>query len=93
MGYHQSAPAGLHPRRRHGREEVSIGNRGYRAVQFEAGAAGGRLYPAAYAQRLGAAGLTFFDDEVTEFFSPHARGRSVIFHMAFRRPARRSSLP
>jgi len=27
---------------------------------------------------------------VTEFFAPHARGRSAIFHMAFGRPARRS---
>jgi SagB-type dehydrogenase family enzyme len=66
-----------------------FGNRGYRAVQFEAGAVGGRLYLAAYAQRLGATGLTFYDDEVTEFFAPHARGRSAIFHMAFGRPARR----
>ena len=70
-----------------------FGNRGYRAVQFEAGAVGGRLYLAAYAQRLGATGLTFYDDEVTDFFSPHARGRGVIFHMAFGRPARRGSLP
>jgi SagB-type dehydrogenase family enzyme len=70
-----------------------FGNRGYRAVQFEAGAVGGRLYLAAYAQRLGATGLTFYDDEVTEFFAPHARGRSAIFHMAFGRPARRSEPP
>jgi hypothetical protein len=33
----------------------------YRAVQLEAGAIGGRMYLAAYAQRLGATGLTFFD--------------------------------
>lgn len=66
-----------------------FGNRGYRAVQFEAGAVGGRLYLAAYAQRLGATGLTFYDDDVTAFFSPHARGRSVIFHMAFGLPAHR----
>ena len=66
-----------------------FGNRGYRAVQFEAGAVGGRLYLAAYAQRLGATGLTFFDDEVAEFFSPHAQGKSAIFHMAFGHSARR----
>jgi SagB-type dehydrogenase family enzyme len=58
------------------------GNRGYRAVQLEAGIIGGRLYLAAYAQRLGATGLTFFDDDVTEFFSPHAAGKSAIFHVA-----------
>ena len=40
------------------------GNRGYRAVQLEAGAIGGRMYLASYAQRLGATGLTFFDDDV-----------------------------
>ncbi len=66
-----------------------FGNRGYWAVQFEAGAVGGRLYLAAYAQRLGATGLTFFDDDVTEFFSPHAQGKSAIFHMAFGHSARR----
>ncbi|MBI2881947.1 MAG: nitroreductase family protein, partial [Candidatus Tectomicrobia bacterium] len=59
-----------------------FGNRGYRAAQLEAGILGGRLYLAAYAQRLGATGLTFFDDEVTEFFSPHARGKSVMFLVA-----------
>ena len=58
------------------------GNRGYRAVQLEAGAIGGRMYLAAYAQRLGATGLTFFDDEVTNFFSPHAKGKSAIFLLA-----------
>ena len=58
------------------------GNRGYRAVQLEAGAIGGKMYLAAYAQRLGASGLTFFDDEVVEFFSTHARGKSAIFLLA-----------
>jgi SagB-type dehydrogenase family enzyme len=59
-----------------------FGNRGYRAVQLEAGAIGGRCYLAAYAQRLGATGLTFFDDDVTNFFSPHARGKNAIFLLA-----------
>jgi SagB-type dehydrogenase family enzyme len=58
------------------------GNRGYRAVQLEAGILGGKLYLAAYAQRLGATGLTFFDDDVTRFFSPHAEGKSAIFLVA-----------
>jgi hypothetical protein len=49
---------------------------------LEAGIIGGRLYLAAYAQRLGATGLTFYDDEVTEFFSPHAAGKSAIFLVA-----------
>src|SRR5438876_70089 len=59
-----------------------FGNRGYRAVQLEAGILGGKLYLAAYAQRLGATGLTFFDDDVTGFFSPHAEGKSAIFLVA-----------
>ena len=59
-----------------------FGNRGYRAVQLEAGILGGKLYLAAYAQRLGATGLTFYDDDVTEFFSPHAANKSAIFLMA-----------
>ena len=61
------------------------GNRGYRAVQLEAGILGGRLYLSAYAQRLGATGLTFYDDDVTAFFSPHAQGKSAIFLMALGR--------
>ena len=59
-----------------------FGNRGYRAVQLEAGILGGKLYLAAYAQRLGATGLTFFDDDVVRFFSPHAEGKSAIFLVA-----------
>jgi SagB-type dehydrogenase family enzyme len=58
------------------------GNRGYRAAQLEAGIIGGRLYLAAYAIRIGATGLTFFDDDVTDFFSPHAAGKSAIFLVA-----------
>lgn len=52
------------------------GPRGYRAALLEAGILGGRLYLAAYALRLGATGTTFYDHEVTEFLSPHARGKS-----------------
>jgi len=59
-----------------------FGNRGYRAAQLEAAIIAGKLYLAAYAQRLGASGLTFFDDDVTELFSPHAAGMSVMFLIA-----------
>jgi SagB-type dehydrogenase family enzyme len=62
------------------------GNRGYRAVQLEAGVIGGRMYLAAYAQRLGATGLTFFDDDVIHFFSPHAKDKSAIFLLAMGKP-------
>lgn len=62
------------------------GNRGYRAIQLEAGAIGGRMYLAAYAQYLGATGLTFFDDDVINFFSPHARNKNAIFLLAIGKP-------
>ncbi len=66
-----------------------FGNRGYRAAQLEAAIRGGRLYLAAYALGLGASGLTFYDDEATDFFSPHAQGKSVMFLVALGGPARR----
>ena len=64
------------------------GNRGYRAAQMEAAIMGGKLYLSAYAQRFGASGLTFYDDDVTDFFSPHAAGKSVMFLVALGRSAR-----
>jgi SagB-type dehydrogenase family enzyme len=57
---------------------VRYGNRGYRAAQFEAGIIAGKIYLAAYAQGIGASGSTFFDDAVTEFFSPHATDKSTM---------------
>ena len=66
-----------------------FGNRGYRAAQLEAAIMGGRLYLAAYGQGFGASGLTFYDDEVTDFFSPHAAGKSVMFLVALGVPFKR----
>lgn len=66
------------------------GNRGYRAAQLEAAVAAGRMYLAAYAQRFAATGLTFFDDAVTDFFAPHAAGKSVMFLIALGHNAKRS---
>ena len=68
-----------------------FGNRGYRAAQLEAAIIGGKCYLAAYGQGLGATGLTFFDDDVTEFFSPHAAGKSVMFLTAVGKPARKKT--
>ena len=68
-----------------------FGNRGYRAVQLEAGILGGKLYLGAYAQNLGATGLTFYDDDVTRFFSPHAEGKSTIFLVAVGESAKRNT--
>lgn len=69
-----------------------FGNRGYRAAQLEAAIIGGKCYLSAYAQGLGATGLTFFDDDVAEFFSPHAAGKSVMFLTAVGKPARKKIL-
>ena len=66
-----------------------FGNRGYRAAQLDASITAGKIYLAAYTQRLGATGLTFFDDAVTEFFSPDAEGKSVMFLVAIGKRARR----
>jgi SagB-type dehydrogenase family enzyme len=68
---------------------ATYGNRGYRATQLEAGILGGKLYLAAYAQNLGASGLTFYDDDVVNFFSPHAKGKSAIFLVALGRSAKK----
>ena len=69
-----------------------LGNRGYRAAHLDASIRAGRMYLAAYALGLGATGLTFYDDEVTDFFSPHASGMSVMFLMAVGSPQRRPSV-
>ena len=52
----------------------------------------GKIYLAAYAQRLGATGLTFYDDGVTEFFSPHGQGKSPMFLVAIGKRARRGTV-
>jgi SagB-type dehydrogenase family enzyme len=64
---------------------LRFGNRGYRTVQLEAGIIGGKLYLAAYALHLGASGLTFYDDDVVTFFSPHAEGKNAVFLVALGR--------
>ncbi len=49
------------------------------------------MYLCVYAQGLGATGLTFFDDDVTEFFSPHAKNKSCLFVVALRVPDYKTS--
>jgi len=60
----------------------ALGSRGWRAASLEAGIEGGKAYLAAYAQGLGATGLTFFDDDVTRFFAPLATREGVMFLVA-----------
>ena len=66
------------------------GNRGYRICQFEAGVRAGRIYLSAYALGLGATGLTFYDDDVTQFFQPHAGDKSNMLVVAVGVPAYKS---
>ena len=56
----------------------TLGNRGYRVMEFEAGVKAGKVYLSSFSQKLGASGSTFYDDAVTKFFSPHALGKSVL---------------
>jgi nitroreductase len=65
----------------------SLGNRGYRASQFEAGIIAGKIYLAAYALGIGASGSTFFDDAVTEVFSPHASKMNTMIAVGVGIPA------
>lgn len=68
----------------------SIGNRGYRLAQLEAGITLGRLYLATYAhRRLGGTGLTFYDELVTDHLSPRAEGQTPMCLFAFGRRADR----
>src|SRR6185437_154496 len=59
-----------------------FGNRGYRVAQLDASISGGKMYLAAYALGLGATGLTFYDDLVTNFFSLHAQNKETMFLIA-----------
>ena len=56
-----------------------FGPRGYRMAQTLAGIIGGRIYLASHSLGLGATGLTFYDNAVTEFLSPHAAGQDALF--------------
>jgi len=68
------------------------GNRGYRAAQLEAGTIGGKMYLCAHSLGLGASGITFCDDDITDFFSPHAEGKSVMFVVTLGVTARRNQV-
>jgi SagB-type dehydrogenase family enzyme len=65
----------------------SLGNRGYRACEFEAGVIAGKIYLSSYAQALGASGSTFYDDAVTEAFSPHAKDKAAMMAVGLGIPA------
>jgi SagB-type dehydrogenase family enzyme len=59
------------------------GNRGYRLAQLECSLYAGKLHMGTHTLGLGAVGSTSFDDEVVEFFSPHAAGKDYMFITVF----------
>jgi SagB-type dehydrogenase family enzyme len=67
----------------------AFGNRGYGDAHLEAGILGGRAYLAAYSLGRGATGLTFYDDDTTKFFEPHAAGKSALLMVALGVPRSR----
>ena len=95
LGLHQELPAdasvNLYVQSNLEQVLECFGNRGYRAAQLEASIIAGKIYLAAYAQRMGATGLTFYDDGVTEFFSPHGEDKSPMFLVALGKRARRAT--
>jgi SagB-type dehydrogenase family enzyme len=68
----------------------ALGNRGYGDAHLEAGVLGGRAYLAAYSLGRGATGLTFYDDDTTKFFEPHAAGKSPLLMVALGVPRSRA---
>ncbi|RIQ21508.1 SagB/ThcOx family dehydrogenase [Jiangella rhizosphaerae] len=61
----------------------TYGNRGYRAAQLTSALQAGKLHLGTHALGLGAVGSTSADDEVVEFFSPHAAGKTYLFVTVF----------
>jgi hypothetical protein len=57
--------------------------RGYRLAQLEGALHAGKLLLGTHALGLGAVGSTAFDDEVADFFSPHADGQDYMFVTGF----------
>ena len=68
-----------------------FGNRGYRVAQTEGSLLASKLHLAAHAVGLGAVGSTSVDNDVIEFFSPHAAGTSYMFILTFGVRRRRSA--
>jgi SagB-type dehydrogenase family enzyme len=68
----------------------TLGNRGYRASQFEAGIMAGKIYLSAYAHGIGASGSTFYDDLVTNFFLPHSKEKSTMIAVGIGNPSYKS---
>lgn len=71
----------------------ALGDRGYRVAQLAGGIVAGRMYLAAYAHRVGATALTFYDDEVARFFGRAAEGLACMLAVALGRSPRLERTP
>ncbi len=87
LGLRLDGPAGNAPVAVLHRPLAALGTGGYRAAALDGGIGGGRIYLAAYAARLGATGLTFFDDDVCRFFALDPARFGVMFLTAAGVPA------
>jgi SagB-type dehydrogenase family enzyme len=67
-----------------------LGNRGYRAVQLESGIIAGKIYLLSYTFGIGASGSTFYDDEVTDFFSYHDGSKATMIAIGIGIPSYQS---
>ncbi|MEM4494745.1 MAG: SagB/ThcOx family dehydrogenase [Candidatus Caldarchaeum sp.] len=67
-----------------------MGNRGYRVAQLEGGIRAGLIYLASYGLGIGATGLTFYDDDVKQFFTPFSEELENIIVVAAGNPAYRA---
>jgi SagB-type dehydrogenase family enzyme len=65
----------------------TLGTRGYSAAQFEGGIIAGKIYLSSYAHGIGASGSTFYDDAVTEFFSPHSKDKNTMIAVGIGNPS------
>ncbi|HEY8203024.1 MAG TPA: SagB/ThcOx family dehydrogenase, partial [Actinomycetota bacterium] len=59
----------------------AMGGRGYRLAQLEAAVAAGRIYLGAYAQCLGASGITFYDDDVSALYGSPGWSPMIVMVM------------
>ena len=69
---------------------AAYGNRGYRIAQIEGALRAQKMHLAAHTLGLGAVGSTSLDDEVTDFFAPHAAGKGFMFVVVFGKRRRRA---
>ncbi len=62
---------------------AAYGNRGWRIAQLEGALRAQKMHLATHTLGLGAVGSTSLDDEVTDFFAPHAAGKGYMFIVVF----------